>query len=278
MSYNKEFLVPKDTETLMKDNPKHVTEIENSYLQYRRLPRMFDDKGRTPSESIKNLNKLGHVTEAAYHKARYYNRVIKQELKQKLVLEYTPVTRLLMNIGENVIYSNHTLIALHPLYGVPYIPSSAIKGAIRHAVIHEKYNGDKEKALADAEFFIRCFGAGRDVTENQQKGELIFLDAYPKRDIKSLELDVQTVHYQDYYTSQGAKAPTDDQQPVPIYYSAVGKANFEIIIGTLNADFENSQLDMLGEYARIALEEYGIGAKTSSGYGLGHVTSHAKDE
>lgn len=47
--------------------------------------------------------------------------------------------------------------------------------------------GDKEKAIANSDFFMRCFGTGGNVTENQQKGELIFLDAYPKRNVKSLE-------------------------------------------------------------------------------------------
>ncbi|GAB2572871.1 hypothetical protein GCM10026983_44930 [Gracilibacillus alcaliphilus] len=42
--------------------------------------------------------------------------------------------------------------------------------------------------IADSDFFLRCFGTGGNVTDNQQKGELIFLDAYPKRNIKSLEI------------------------------------------------------------------------------------------
>jgi len=174
------------------------------------------------------------------------------------------------NSGGN--YGNISILALHPTYCIPYIPSSAIKGAFRSYMIYTKYNGD-ESAAMKCEDFIKLFGSSDNGDEDEGKGikgGVIFLDAFPEDEFV-IEQDVQTVHYQKYY--EGKSEPTDDLNKIPINMYAVGKTAFIIYAVFKKGVFNQNQIKEFEEYFKETFTEFGIGAKTSIGYGLGKIIS-----
>ena len=161
--------------------------------------------------------------------------------------------RLVVGLGNESIYE--TSVTLHHTYGIPYIPASALKGAIRNYVIQTEFKNES-KALQNSSF-ISIFG------DKDQKGKVIFFDAYPVG-LPEIAVDVINVHYPDYYKS--SKPPADYQDPNPVFFITVKNTSFEFITGIKKKSDENV-LDKAFDYLQKALTEFGIGAKTSVGYG-----------
>ncbi|WP_197258085.1 type III-B CRISPR module RAMP protein Cmr6 [Paenibacillus dendritiformis] len=182
-------------------------------------------------------------------------------------LQYEPADKLLLGIGALSPYSNILLMTLHPVYGIPYIPSSSLKGAVRHCWIQEEHQGNESEALKD-DLFVRCFGTGTDNDLSASAGQLIFFDAFPTTSY-TIVLDVQTPHFKDYYETKGANQPTDAISPVPILIPAVTKTKFSIFIGAAEGRLSEEERSKVREMVSTTLSEYGLGAKTALGYGLG---------
>lgn len=153
--------------------------------------------------------------------------------------------------GEAVI---ETAITLHRTYGVPYIPGSALKGLAanyaRNRLLEQDW-GDKSGA------YRTMFGY------TESAGYVTFFDALyvpgsgPRG--KPLWPDVITVHHPNYY--QGNEPPADWDSPTPVsFLTATGE--YLLAIGG-PADWVEKAYEILA----LALNEEGIGAKTSSGYG-----------
>jgi len=117
----------------------------------------------------------------------------------------------------------------------------------------------------------------------KREGEIIFFDAFPTYDCLKehaenkepiLELDIMNPHYQPYYSASERelgtnveKAPGDWHSPVPIFFLTVPKGiDFQFAIAP--RDEEGSELlDKAKELLISVLKEFGVGAKTSLGYG-----------
>jgi CRISPR-associated protein Cmr6 len=194
-------------------------------------------------------------------------------------IEATTSWRLVIGLGAS--HPQETSMTLHHIYGIPYIPGSAIKGVTRHwAVLKfaeemsksenikfekaiEKVskaleNGEKmDLKVEDLEFnqLIEIFGT------QKQQGKVIFFDAYPAGEIK-LKIDIMNPHYPKYY-SEG-QAPADWQNPVPIKFLTVEDTKFQFYLVSKNEDLLKKSLELLKE----ALKYHGIGAKTALGYGI----------
>ena len=261
--------LPKDTEEFIKN-----AEIDNLFLSLYRLPRKkITNKGETAIEphgyyalqeefqSRGNKNIESILTSLRKRMERF-----EEQFPSKIQLKYEPADKLLLGIGALSPYSNILLMTLHPVYGIPYIPSSSLKGAVRHCWIQEEYHGNESEALKDA-LFVKCFGTG---AENQaaSAGQLIFFDAFPE-DSYTIVLDVQTPHFKDYYETKGAKQPTDALSPVPIFFPAVTNTKFWIFIGAAEGRVSEDERSKVREMVEKTLGEYGLGAKTALGYGLG---------
>jgi len=95
----------------------------------------------------------------------------------------------------------------------------------------------------------------------KQKGKVIFFDAYPDESIE-LKIDIMNPHYPDYYG--GDKPPADWQNPVPIKFLTVEKTKFLFYLASRDKDLLTKAENLLKD----ALKNYGIGAKTSLGYGV----------
>ncbi len=145
-------------------------------------------------------------------------------------------------------------------YGIPYIPASAFKGAFSHYVAQEL-----EKDSLVKRNYRLLFGTGE--KDDNIRGALIFLDALPRS--YSLGIDIINNHFQPYYSDEkNEKAPNDYYDPVPVQYLVIDSGSafrFTVLddgnIGDdLTEELEKSLMNFLGEF--------GLGAKTSYGYGL----------
>jgi CRISPR-associated protein Cmr6 len=196
--------------------------------------------------------------------------------------EATTSWRLVIGLGAS--HPQETSMTLHHIYGIPYIPGSAIKGVTRYWAILEfaeemckNENLEFEKAIEevskalengekmdlkveDLEFnqLIEIFGT------QKQQGKVIFFDAYPIGEI-NLKIDVMNPHYPEYYSK--GQAPTDWQNPIPIKFLTVENTKFQFYLAVRGGN-SNKILEKTKELCLEALKEHGIGAKTSLGYGI----------
>lgn len=93
-----------------------------------------------------------------------------------------------------------------------------------------------------------------------------------RRQTHKIKVDIMNPHYPDYYDKK--KPPTDDQNPIPIFFLTLEGVTFNIYIGVKAKDNitlteEKNILVQAEEYVKKALTEHGIGAKTAVGYGVG---------
>lgn len=202
-----------------------------------------------------------------YHLSEYY--------------ENEPDWRLIVGLGTQSVYE--VGMTLHHTFGIPYIPASAIKGALRSYWMEEYHESDEGKAIKDKEF-CDIFGCPNEVqikeeedTKNKtyesfynkgvdegfRKGQIIFFDAFPI-EVPTISPDIMNNHYPDYY--EGAKKPPADwQSPRPITFLTVKNTKFKFVLGCKRK--EEALINKVLSILKEALEFKGIGAKTAIGYG-----------
>lgn len=151
-----------------------------------------------------------------------------------------------------------TAVTLHRVYGVPFIPGTALKGM---AAAYARRFLDGDWALS-GDAYKTVFGAGG---HTGQAGYVTFFDALyipgSSTTGRPLEPDVLTVHHPSYYQS-GAKAPADWDSPNPVAFVSATGAYLLALGGPSEAWIERTF-----ELLAAALKEIGVGAKTASGYG-----------
>lgn len=198
----------------------------------------------------------------------------------------SPEWRMVIGISGGGTSVYETGMTLHHVYGIPYIPSSSLKGIVRSWLILELFGGDEDLAKNN-ELFADLFGSD-DKGYREQQGNIIFMDAYPLEKPK-LEVDIMNPHYQHWYAE--GQQPHDAGKPIPIPFLTVAHpTKFQIILGavkdircqesfTNTAHFKifipensglsskSSLLEIAAYWTKQALTERGIGAKTAVGYG-----------
>ncbi|MDT7888120.1 MAG: type III-B CRISPR module RAMP protein Cmr6 [Desulfurococcales archaeon] len=216
-----------------------------------------------------------------------------------IVRKYKAVHRVIYGassgIGKNVFEIG---LEIDPLYGIPVIRGSGIKGAVRFCAENElKYHknmktnasGKKNANMKNPEELGRIistlFGCSkedrqryvscRDSSE-ESVGAAIFLDAYPignPRDQYIVIPDVITPHYM-----RRGKEILDEAgvKPVPVVHISISFGTvfvFPIVIDLLRLKAEKVVSEekadiLLGMWLKCALEEIGVGLRTSVGYGV----------
>lgn len=198
--------------------------------------------------------------------------------------------RWVVGLGNSSVYENG--ITLHHIYGIPYIPGSAVKGVVRNWIISNCFNANEAMANEDG-LFCFLFGKGGNVQENGRKGNIFFFDSFPTEK-PNIEPDIMNNHYQDYY--DGKTPPADWLPPNPIMFMSVKGGSFSFLIAAkknitpnllvdraeiknavselykndfcnINLSQETQILAIVTEWLKNALENHGIGAKTAVGYG-----------
>ncbi len=155
--------------------------------------------------------------------------------------------------GETVL---ETDLTLHPLYGIPYIPGSALKGLTRGYVTGEVF--PSKDIEHDNETVKRIFGS------QEHAGMVIFFDAMPVDGKAAFVLDIMNSHYPNYYGEK--KLPTNDQNPNPVTFLTVTNTTFMFALAPRYSGAKED-VELAKGWLQTALEKYGIGGKTSAGYG-----------
>ena len=141
---------------------------------------------------------------------------------------------------------------LHHTYGVPVIPGSSLKGALRNEIAP---TGAGEAWQDRADFlFGREDGLG---FAHVSDGWWI-----PELGKSGLSVDVITAHHTDYYTGSTQAPPSDFDSPVPNHFLTI-VGQFSFAVQAPNESWKT----FLDQVLRQLLTERGLGGKRSSGYG-----------
>jgi CRISPR-associated protein Cmr6 len=258
---DKNYFVPNDTCLEIESKSLKIDEIENFHLRLNKFVKIdFNeekDKYEFDFESVKkHLPKLQQVED--------YYKSIDKYLTDKKSFDLTIENRLIIGLGSTSVFD--TSMTLHHIYGIPYIPSTTIKGSFRSCIIQRYFNGNEKKALK-RDWFVNIFGS------QDQEGKVIFFDSFSE-DVK-IQKDIMTPHYKEYYSDKDNKkkiAPTDTQDPNPIPFLVVtGEFKFLIAVKEniqLKIKYKKfSILEFVENGLKKSLQNHGIGGKTAVGYG-----------
>lgn len=170
-------------------------------------------------------------------------------------------SRLITRSGDTSPEVNSTRV--HPVWGIPVLPGSSLKGAARAAA---HWAG---ASPADVE---RIFGPppparpGVRPGDGDAAGTVIFLDAYPHGNGSVFDVDVATPHHQAYYSGERPDpAPIEGPNPLTLLVVPADRP-FRF---TLAARAARSVDDVAAaaRFLKGALTDEGFGSATSSGYG-----------
>lgn len=204
---------------------------------------------------------------------RHY-KTVSSHFRKEYLKSFTFNTQWNLVVGLGTESVHETSMTLHHIYGIPYIPASAVKGVVRSWIITNHFNNSEEAALKDQGFCL-SFGcpAKGSFFKKAYKGGLVFMDAFPVGKI-SIKKDIINPHYSKYY-SGGDTPPADYLSPVPVNFLIVHNTKFKFLLGTnenkniTEGKFVNKSILEIGKiWLPKALKEHGIGAKTAVGYGL----------
>lgn len=168
-------------------------------------------------------------------------------------------------------------------YGVPYLPGSSVKGAVR------AWAEDTNELIPGQRRVV----FGPDAQEEKRlkqkfipaQGHVVFFDAYPAK-WPELEVDILNPHYKKYYEDKtGMTPPADWLSPEPTYFLTVKAGTpWEFAVG-VSPNVPRQALDaaladkpqhertpaQLAEKAADAIKgaatQLGLGGKTAVGYG-----------
>jgi CRISPR-associated protein Cmr6 len=167
--------------------------------------------------------------------------------------------RLIVGLGsENVL---ETGIRLHHTYGMPIIPGSALKGLAAHYCDQVWGPTDRRFRRETGPFHHLLFGTTDD------SGCITFHDAWLTPDSPNpLVLDVMTPHHPKWL--DGSVAPTDFDSPTPVpFLSVVGTFRVAVSWNGPDCDKAKTWTELACSLLGDALNDWGIGGKTTSGYG-----------
>jgi CRISPR type III-B/RAMP module RAMP protein Cmr6 len=196
--------------------------------------------------------------------------------------------RLAINLADSLI--RNAGIALDRLFGMPYVPGSAVKGVARATALEEIMAAEGEKRAQLFDLFCRVFGTADNDYKPQEelasfrelladrpanlRGGVAFLPAYPIAEAK-IVVDLTNVHYPIYYQGEKKRriAPglssslaLENPQPNPFPCVEAG-ARFAFCLVLAGRDDAPDLLAAAERWLSQALTVRGIGAKTAAGYG-----------
>lgn len=239
-------------------------------------PRMIEWKGdeKNISSSTDSIEKLKKQTDKSFASLLVKTELQKKHKQQEdylkslkdlglttFSIEAETLSPFVTGLGSG--HPTETGITLDRNLGIPYIPSSSIKGvmSIAYAVNISGENNKVPESLLE-----EYFGS------NEKRGQLIFLDAYPKDKIE-LKVDIINPHYPKYYNNDKNRLlPVETEEPVPVTFLVVPKGIrfiFRCVYLPLekNLNVQPEKIDEINKIFKTAFSEIGFGAKTSLGYG-----------
>ncbi len=178
--------------------------------------------------------------------------------------------RLVVGLGSESVLE--TGLRLHHTYGVPIIPGSALKGLASH-YCHDVWGQRHNENASQANTLFRRGGDHHSLLfgTTEDGGVITFHDAWlvPESLRGSLCLDVMTPHHPNWQMNEAP--PTDFDSPTPVSFLSV-TGTFDVRLswsGPAATPEEQAAAwtELALQLLREALAEWGVGGKTSSGYG-----------
>ncbi len=234
----------------IKNNPKTKlgNPLQSLYWTEPKLPDEKDEAQRM--EILKNTVAAEPSCREIYSKLR--DRTLKLvDNKKENILKVTFNWRL--RVGGTRGFRELLLPVLHPVFGIPYIPASTLKGAARAWA--------KKHGASAQVYEILGMLQGKNV----KAAKVEFLDAFPTK--PCLSIDVATPQWS--WTGNVVK-----YQPVP--HPLLSLEEPEFLIGlrlTAQGTKYPDAIETVKKWLENALAE-GIGSRVSSGYGLTNKPSH----
>lgn len=245
-----------------------------------------EQKGEEKNSEQAKPDLLRHAIECSSAGLVVYERAYRRWLDRLHSLSAAEIetvgslSRLIVGLGNASVLE--TGLRLHHTYGAPLLPGSALKGLAAHycdVVWGNRQPGEASSTASDQlAFRQRRDEEGDDVGlyhrllfgTTEDEGRVTFHDAWILPESlrqASLFRDVMTPHHSAYYSGRGDAAPTDFDDPVPVpFLSVSGRFLLALSIDD-DSDKGREWLDLAMKLLCQALENWGIGGKTSSGYG-----------
>lgn len=259
------------------------------------------DEGKVPDESrARWLSALANTVVAPDYARAFERWRSSFHAPGDRVFELVLASRLLIGHGNSSAID--VGMSVHRSWGVPMIPGPALKGVVAHYV-DAVYGPDnpalpaweqsgEERARADYQgvtwrgrriergpgaVYRTIFGAPDAEADKEMRaqglpagasaGVVVFHDAlYVPRscpDDRPFAADVLTVHQKAYYDSGGATWPNDHDSPNPVAFLTVRPGVRMLFALSGPADWT----ELAERLLRDALDRWGVGGKTSAGYG-----------
>lgn len=204
------------------------------------------------------------------------------------VIEPVLGARLIVNAANGML--ENAGLCLHRTFGYPYIPGSAVKGVARHAAWSDwKETAPENQSLKDSKALSIAAVFGYPTNDEELDaclkklrgdkavaGNVCFYPAEPAAGKIECEVDILNVHHCEYYAGK-RKVATDDENPKLCYFPVVKagqKFRFAIRrMGQLTVE----DLRLAQKWLKEGLSLFGIGAKTSAGYGWFDIPEDCSD-
>lgn len=248
----------------------------------------FGADGKIPdAERSKWLDAVARLSATADYAKAYARWKASFTAPGDVLVEVEAVSRLL--VGHGLGSATDVGLTLHRTWGVPLIPGSALKGLLAHwvdAVLGPDPNQPEPDRLPFAgvdwqgrrirhgpgEVYRVLFGAPEadeetdDRPKTAQRGLVVFHDALWVPNTPSstpLAVDVLTVHQKRYYDAMGESWPVDWDDPNPVAFLSVRPGARFLLALSGPAEWTALAKELLLE----ALAGWGVGGKTTAGYG-----------
>ena len=221
-------------------------------------------EGGNPEEKLAILQAA--INAAGNNEVRQFYQAAFSRWKQSLphltaTTELQTAGRLIVGLGtENVL---ETGITLHHTYGLPVLPGSGLKGLAAH-YCDQVWGEAEPRFRKEGDYHRLLFGT------TDESGCIIFHDGWfvPNSEKEPLKLDVMTPHHTAWNNVENPEPPTDFDSPTPVpFLSVSGKFLIAVSWCGPTSDQAVSWRDFAMNCLREALFHWGIGGKTSSGYG-----------
>ncbi|WP_224365791.1 type III-B CRISPR module RAMP protein Cmr6 [Hyalangium versicolor] len=252
------------------------------------LPVLLAKEAQGSTERNQWMDRLAQCREPERYAHAY--RRWEDSLKGPDILRFTVRALGRVLVGHGNPTATGVGLTLHHTWGVPMLPGSALKGLTANYVQavygpgadpgtdeRDPFRGLTWKGprpIRGAGWVFRLLFGSPDVDTSGEEalaGKIRFHDALwvPTKASPMLARDVLTVHQRRYYESGGTQWPGDFDDPNPVSFLTLAPGGCFLIALELSSGVEEGQvlLERAGRYVAEALEEWGLGGKTSAGYG-----------
>jgi len=302
--------IPDDTASVLCDR---VMRCENYSLALNRFIewklKNDEDLPQIPNDFLLNQTKFS-FSETLFNQVYIrWQRVVSAIAATHCICSLSAATDWRMVVGLGAENVHETSMTLHHIYGIPYIPGSAVKGIARNSAVQELMGDSEEPDVMDALISLPDISKLSEEKKREEIERVGEVRRQNKKIVHPKETTVDKIMYGwaefksaqrifggqaqagkviflDAFPEEKINIKVDIMNPhYPDYY---GKGeppadwqnprpiNFLAVENTtfafcLAAEKQDAELLSLAErWLKLALQSHGVGAKTSVGYGYFH--------